>query len=163
MTRRVTLADGMIVVAALAAAFAGARACMAYFGWGSPHDRVGWWAGWVRLASVVALALTLAYFPLRLRPPRPSLRRVTRQPGTVACCAVVLAIVLSIPAGLQAQNLFVMVTSYVVIAHSVAAAWMAMILTVGWRPRQDWVDGMGWCLGGFWIASLIFLASLPFL
>ena len=82
----------------------------------------------------------------------------------MACCAVVLAIVLSIPAGLQAQNLFfVMVTNYVVIAHSVAAAWMAMILTVSWRPRQDWVDGMGQCLGGFWIVSLIFLASLPFL
>ena len=140
---------------------------MDYFGWGSSPNRVGWWAGWVRLASIVALALTLAYFPLRLRPPRPSLRRVTRQPGTVACCAVVLAVVLAIvigiPAGLQAHNLFNMATNYVVIAHSVAAAWMAMILTVGWRTRQDWVDAMGQYLGGFWIASSIFLASLWFL
>jgi hypothetical protein len=97
MTRRVTLSDGMIIVAAIAAGLAGARACMEYFGWGSSPVRVGRWAGWTRLATVVALALTLAYFPLRLRRLRPSLRRVVRQPGTVACCAVVLAIVLSIP------------------------------------------------------------------
>jgi hypothetical protein len=173
MARRLTLSDILILVAATAAGFALARACMAHFGWGLAVERVAWWAQWTRLVSNVPLALTLAYFPLRLQGPRPSFRRVARQPGTVASCAVVLAVTLSAlrlsadavrrTPPLGTHNLFVSVVSHIVIAHSVAAAWMAMWLTVGWQPRRDWVDAMGRILGVFWLVSLAFLACLSFL
>jgi hypothetical protein len=68
---------------------------------------------------------------------------------------------LSSPVGIQ--NLFVTVVSQLIIAHSIAAAWMARLLILGWQRPRDWVDGMGQLLGLLWIASLIFMMSPWFL
>jgi hypothetical protein len=173
--RSLTLFDTMVLVAATAAGFALCRVCIDYFRWVSEESRVGWWANQTRLASNLVLMWTLAYFPLRLRQPRPPWRRVARQPGMVACCAIVLAVALSAlrvlstamepgrATALSGNNLFVMVVSHIVIAHSVAAAWMALVLATGWRPERSWIDRMGRALGTFWLVALAILSCLPYL
>ena len=81
--RRVTLSDAMILVAITALGFASAQACLRVMPGSTP-------ALGVRLSAIfVALALTIALIPLRLRQPR--LRRPGRNPGMVACYAVALA------------------------------------------------------------------------
>lgn len=50
------------------------------------------WAVLVTLASPFVAVLTLALIPIRLLPPRPRSRRLSRQPGMTAACASAVAI-----------------------------------------------------------------------
>jgi hypothetical protein len=121
-------------------------------------------------------AWSLAWLLLRLRRPRPRLRRLMRQPGMVACTAsaVVLGIRLinhlSI-AGLIAchyggadawgylddittQDEMPFVPSQ--IGCAVAAAWAVQALGGCWRPERSWIDRMGRVLGWYWLAMIPF-------
>jgi hypothetical protein len=157
-----TLADAMILVAVTAAGFATARACLRAMPGLDP-------AFAVRVSAVfVALALTIALIPLRLRRPRP--RRPARQPGMIACCAVSLALAFILaeqanhwlkpepgPASSEPYyrtiNLVFNLLRLDLYSPAVAGAWLALALSGRWRPARDWLDWAGLALGVCWIVS----------
>jgi hypothetical protein len=175
--RRVpTILDGIILIAASAVGLALARAGSLSLGWGTHPGSISRLADGTRLASCLVLAWTVAFLPIRSRAPRPPWREVLRQPGAVACCAACLSVVigaiaviplvvsaLSKTAPFLVQNIAVSVLSNQNIAHSVAAAWMALALSGVGRGDGGWVDRMGMALGTFWLLALAFLASLALL
>ena len=101
---------------------------------------------------------------------RPSLRQISQQPGMIASSAVCLSVfigaIVAIPTIVLAfskpvsythelENILVSVMSNAHIAHSVAAAWMAQILTATWRAERGWIDQTGQALGIFWIGRFV--------
>jgi hypothetical protein len=92
--RKFSILDAMILVAASALGLALIRFLYAtgrYLSMGRP------WYAFVAQYTVEAtvpflITWTLAFLVLRLRQPRPRLRRLLRQPGMVACGAAVVAI-----------------------------------------------------------------------
>ena len=169
--RRPNLADAAILIVAMAACLAIARNTLL------PHAR--YWNQMdlaskssigFRLGSLLALVLTVCYFPIRLRGPRPPLSVIRRQPGMVACAAACLSVgfggLLSLPGVARAlsrgssQPVALIVgasVSNLVVAHAVAGAWLALCLSGAWRSERGWIDAMGRGLGIYWIGSLIFL------
>jgi hypothetical protein len=157
-----TLSDAMILVGVTAAGLATARVCLRVMPGSDP-------AFAVRMSAVfVALALTIALIPLRLRRPRP--RRPGRHPGIVACCAVALALALILaeqanswlkPADGPALavphyrtiNLVFDLLRLDLYSPAVAGAWLALALSGRWRPERDWFDRAGRALGVCWIVS----------
>ena len=160
--RRMTLSDAMILVAVTAAGFATARTCLRVMpGWDPAFA--------TRMTAVfVALALTIALIPLRLRHPRP--RRPGRLPGMLACCAVALAMAFILaeqamswlkpatgPALVEPHyrtiNLVFNLLRLDLYSPAVAGGWLALALSGRWRPVRDWLDRAGRALGVCWIVS----------
>jgi hypothetical protein len=104
--RRFTLGDGLLVVAAIAAGFAMVRRwanphwCAEPPFWGAPANLSAARQAHYNLAVGVSwpipfvIAFTPAILAARLRSPRPALERIAEQPGSVACAAALLAMVL---------------------------------------------------------------------
>jgi hypothetical protein len=128
MTERpFTVADGLVLIGAMAVGLAFVR------GWESPR--------WCSLGMGIipgqtlsparrilhatevaaswtipfALSLTVALLILRLRPPRPPIRRIARQPGVVACSAALAAVVFRL-----GQEVFCWVLGYLTRPQSAA-------------------------------------------
>jgi hypothetical protein len=117
----------------------------------------------------IAAAWTVAVAVLRLRPPRPSWRRVLRQPGTTACLAAIfgslwavagvggtlLLMVVREPAGVGSwSSRFFQLADWDLFAYvglAVASAWFAQALSGRWRPVPDPIDRLGRILGVYWI------------
>jgi len=122
---------------------------------------------WVaRPITYFLLAWTLAFIPLRLRRPRPPLRRLMGQPGMAACCAV--AIVTAIDAtswtiyGMQIdpQHAREMLARYWRGASqhpgpAVAVTWLGLALSRRWRPEPGWIDRLGRVVGVLWLLTLL--------
>jgi hypothetical protein len=122
-----------------------------------------WWA-W-GLSHCVA-ASTVALVALRLRGPRKPLGELAREPGTVACAAVLLAVVVDIGSKLnylaywatgdREEGAFSSI-EIVLTPRSeflaVAAAWSVLAASGVWRPQPGWIDRAGVCLGIYWLAS----------
>jgi hypothetical protein len=171
LRRRLTFADAMILVAAIAAAFALARAYVLRVMPGS-HP-----AFFVRMTIVfVALALTIALIPLRLLRPRPC--HIGRLPGFVACCAVALASAFILAGqantwlqpltgperaepNIRAINLVFNLLRLDLYSTAVAGSWLALALSGRWRPERDWIDRGGRALGACWIVSPFIAAWVP--
>jgi hypothetical protein len=173
--RPFSLLDAMILVAAVAVGFGGTR----MLGWGvtpdsGPASPLYWSLAHGSIDIAVAclpslMALTLTFFVIRLRGPRPSLRRVARQPGTVACCAVVLTMTVYVGQILMMALSFGRIAGVVepvadfVKNHAraeiwtihagfaIAGAWLAQVLLGRWSPRACWIDRFGRALGVAWI------------
>jgi hypothetical protein len=174
--RKPTILDGLVFIAATAVGLTLARNAVSSFGWGTGSDRIQRLADGIRLASCLALAWSATFLPIRLRTPRPPIRETVRQPGTIACCAVSLSVIFGLivvlpelPSAFSRvrpypiQNIAVSIMSNQCIAHSVIAAWMALLITGACRPERGWIDRMGVALGSFWVMSLVFLSSLALL
>jgi len=123
-------------------------------------------AGGIRLGLVAVVPVlatwTLALAALQLRQPRPRLRRLTRQPGFVACVTASAALAvcgLSVLPPLAAGNQFIQfrllrLSSYSAeVSFAVAGAWLALALGGRWRPEPTWPDRLGRALGASWIAA----------
>ncbi len=112
---------------------------------------------------------TLAFLLLELLHFRPPLRRLARQPGFAAGCAVALVIVLvgsmnfallehrpdpSTPTSIKVHAYLKLTLTFSQgqCGAAVAAAWLTLALTGCWRPRPDWLDRAGRALGLFWLA-----------
>jgi hypothetical protein len=120
--------------------------------------------------------LSIAVLGLRLRRPRPGLRRLARQPGFVACTAA--AIVL----GIRMANLASVAGVITLdspgssfwgeifddgmrdslgsipsdVGCAVAVAWTIQGLGGRWRPEPSWIDRTGRVLGALWITTIPF-------
>lgn len=124
---------------------------------------------------------TLALLVLRLRHPRPTLRHLVRQPGTVACCVTTLVVAIDAACvaiaflltwvewggpspmfGLWRITYFIPIH----VGYSVAGSWLMLALTRRWRPEAGWIDRAGRILGIGWIGlgpGLAWFVYLPFL
>ncbi len=170
-SRRFTVLDEMILVVLFAAGIVVTGAFwesdLRQFTSFRPAQLWGWevldWAPFFLLGlfpRYIALAMP-ALFVMRLRRPRPSLRKLSRQPGCVACAAG--------SAALLAGGLLVLswtlfredprmrleapswpaVESYV--AAAVLAAWAALLLGGRWRSEPTWIDRAGRVCGTYWV------------
>ncbi len=158
--RPFTIADAMILVAAAAMGLALARATIDHVFWMSsgPTKYGGPISGFL-------VALTVAYVPIRLRRPRPSLRRLMRQPGMAACSAVLL--VTAVDGDLwvlyclkHAYSLVQFFPNYwrgnfEHIATAVAAVWLGMFLSRRWWAEPGWIDRLGRVIGFAWLLDLL--------
>jgi len=179
--RRLTMADLMILVAATAIGIALTRSVVAAIY--TEADRadsylsVGWYKIYWRTVSGTGLSVaTVTILVLRLRSPRPSLRRLARQPGAMACAAATLNMVI----GLFAAGVFAVLVSVprlpvggffwtILRLHSfpyfipysgqaVAGAWLVLIVGRTWRAEPSWIDRAGRLLGACWLV-LYFIES----
>ena len=113
---------------------------------------------------------TMALMLVRLRRPRPILRRLIRQPGFAACVAVLTSSVFYDAACLMEWSrsqsvLFDDVLYDLVFSASMATEksvpailiiWSSLLLTRKWRPEPSWIDRLGRLLAVLWIATIFF-------
>ena len=97
--RRFLISDGMILIAATAVGIALTRAILPGFeefssGAGGAPNMSRYFLIEYALNSIVPtlVSMTIVVLLLRLRQPRPRLRRVFLQPGAAACAAATLAL-----------------------------------------------------------------------
>lgn len=177
--RRFTLADAMILVAGTAADMAAVRAL-------PPFVRPGpSWRGFMLFrqrmdfvyapaASLLLLSWAVSLLICRACPPRPSLRRLTCQPGSVACLAAVAAALIPLvarPFGLVAATLLdrpahLRGSGFRWDHHAwllyyngvtVAVAWIILALGRRWRAEPSWIDRAGRLVGFAWIGIALFV------
>jgi hypothetical protein len=155
-----------------------------------------WSWNWIRDTGILVLATSLpcllawtaALALLRIRSPRPSWRRASRQPGMTANLAASLASLALLPsvatlilvryyrnAG-STTNLWrdlmaglieflAMVTP--IVGFVVLIAWILLAIQRQWRCERSWIDRSGRVLGALWIVSgsilgTVFIMRLTF-
>lgn len=166
--RKFTLLDLLILIAATAAGLGAMRALSPdHDNFTAPYSPISppTWMNW---GSVVALnwafylspllaAWTLGILALRLRRPRPSLRRLAFQPGWVACCVATV--------GIAAGTVMTLIGVYgrygigyyfdlvpYPVGVAVAAAWTQLAVSGRWRSEGSWIDRAGRVMGIAWLA-----------
>jgi hypothetical protein len=163
VARRLTIADGMVLIAASTVGLAMARS----YG-RSLHQQIPTPSSlrtyllFQGVTPCLAFTAMIALLPLRLRRPRPRLVSLIRQPGFAACCAGAAAIGLGV---------FTTLTSMYQMSNGrtdlhfwascaswgdsvVPGAWLFLALSGRWRAKADWIDRLGRALGAFWILYL---------
>lgn len=118
------------------------------------------WYGF-QLAETFLFGMTPAFFVLRLRRPRPPLRALLRQPGTVAGLAMVFGLFWGTGGllWLFPSKFDSMIAAPAAVGGAVVIAWIALALTRRWKPEAGWVDLVGRVLG----CAAIVTALLGFL
>ena len=182
-SRRLTLLDLMIAVAGLAIGI-----------WIMPHGLIpaaetaypiitGPYAlpvraQWLSIlivvyASPVAVIWSFTVLVLAITPPCPPVRRLFRQPGFVACCAVGMTALITGPlsfaisekifiAGLSASMRLQIYLGEALTfrrgegGFAVASAWLVLWANGRWRPQPSWADRLGRLLGLFWVLTIPF-------
>ena len=166
-TRRLTLADGLILIAAAAAGFAIARIPQGVYPGRVPvvnGDEVSLFERSMISTYWASLLLMLALIPLRLMRPRPPLRWIRRQPGFIACLTVAFGIahmalyfaVLRFKQPSPWANIDVL--SLIVspsIGSLIISAWLVLAVSGGWRPEASWIDRAGRLLAIAWIVRYL--------
>lgn len=157
-TRRFTLLDAMILLAATAIGVQGLRVIWDGTTLGAMvRNRAGRWTPRevlalaphaVNAAAPVVAAWSAALLALRFRRPRPSRRRLGTQPGAVACAAAVLGLTLIALDGLLGRA---------VAASSEGTPWLAVATGLDpWRALSmatiDFRNGAGLMVAGAWLA-----------
>ena len=156
--RRISILDVMILVAASAIGLTLARTLV-----GDARSILNLL---VWPASFFLLGPTLAFLAIRLRGPRPTIRRLTCQPGMAACCAV--AIVTAIDAiswgvfwlKLKPEDAQFMLARFWRLSRenpgpAVAATWLGLVLSRRWRPEPGWIDRIGRLIGVLWLLTIL--------
>jgi hypothetical protein len=170
-SRRFSVLDAMILVAATAVGFGAIRTCSSEY-----YNNVLWpyrpmpaasWLSWSAVVlshsafclSPLPAAWTVAALVLRLRAPRPPLARLMRQPGAVAGVAATLVIALGIGHYLSDlprsswHDAPFEYTNYA-LGCAVAAGWLILALSRRWRAEPSWLDRLGRGLGVYWIGMV---------
>jgi hypothetical protein len=112
-----------------------------------------WYA--FQVLEALVLSLTLTFLLIRLRPPRPPIRGMLRQPGTVAGLAVSLGYFWV--TGWLHRIFFGRIIDQCAIAvavgGTVAVAWLFLAMSRQWVAEPSWVDRMGRLIGAAAIAA----------
>jgi hypothetical protein len=167
-TRRMTLLDAMILIAATAGGLAMIRGPVPgvlHILPSSPPipfliPRPALDAGLLTLAAWPLPAMwTLALLTIRLRPPRPPWRRLSRQPGVTACCAVAFVALFNtlLLAGLSLKVGFdgdLFPVTALPVGLAVAVTWATLRMGGRWRPVPSPLDRAGRLLGAYWVAMI---------
>jgi hypothetical protein len=160
--RKFTLLDGMILIVVAAVGFAGYR---------SGLELASEW--FYRIQMCVEAFLLLASWLVliyRFRRPRPSIRHMTRQPGAMACFAIVAMQVVQVVQSLLAHqanqnHAFVADVGLMIwftlsefgdsMAAVVPICWILLVAARRWRSEPGWIDALGRWIGWAWIAWLV--------
>jgi hypothetical protein len=127
-----------------------------------------WYAVLLRHTQPLVATMTMAIAILRLLRPRPSIRRLTRQPGFAACSAASLAILVGggfnyatteitfAPGaeGAAGYTWVVLTPRGAEAGLAVAAAWLLLALGRRWQPEPAWIDRAGRIVGVYWIVMI---------
>ncbi len=172
-SRKFTVMDAMVLVAAVAIGLAAERAYQASIESARSASagaitfpfRIRWF---VRPAPLLA-SLTLALFALRLHRPRPRYRRLVGSPGFAACYAAAMGLAFATLTfingfvtgylGYNRQEVYLhylTLQSITFAAPAVAAVWIALALLGRWRrhPARDWIEVSGIVIGFGWLVLL---------
>jgi len=159
VARRFTLADAMILVAATAVGLALAPVL-------ATSGRARGMALKLDQHALMGLLIswTIALLVLRLRRPRPRLRRLAVQPGFIAGAAASATLAMLGPLiglasylstlkgrGGDVRDLVVLIIPQV--GFAVAGAWLAVALSGRRRPEPGWIDGLGRFVGALWLVG----------
>ena len=111
----------------------------------------------------IALAATLAILAIRLLPPRPNLRVLSGQAGTIGAGVAAALTVSHYPLRIlmivdgdfdEADLLFGLGLSIPkTIGSGVFGAWLALLAAGRLRRPADWVDGLGWIICIYWMIA----------
>ena len=191
--RRFTLLDGMILVAATAVGYAGVHAFASQIMEEDLSSILRETVSKGRFRDLAAILLlcalpvlaawTLALIPLRLLKPRPSFRRLGRQPGlmaglsfaiTTGFLAILAPIFIVIASGkvisngivaglIDTMNEFLgdfLLIPPAVLGAAVLVSWTTLIVSRRWRAEPSWIDRLGRVFGVFWV---VFALASPLL
>jgi hypothetical protein len=155
--RRFTLFDAMILVGGVAMGFAGFQSVSNW----SRFDR--WFDFYIHAYSLLTL-FSILILTLRLRRPRPPIRRIVRQPGTLACftavafgllcnCVDVIRSIFhgQISDGSVEDWMGFFLKADRSAAYVVAIVWVIFALGRLGRPESGWIDPSGRLVGWLWI------------
>jgi hypothetical protein len=118
--------------------------------WRGTHDhlRNTVWYGF-QVAETFLFGLWPTFLILRLRQPRPPLRALLGQPGTVASLAMIFGLfwgtgclLLLFP-----ERVDSMTAAAIAVGGTVTAAWVILALSRSWESDPGWVDRLGQLLG----------------
>jgi hypothetical protein len=103
-----------------------------------------------KVAQIYLYAMTFIFFVLRLKRPRPAIRVLLRQPGTVACLAILFGAVCV--SGYLDYFFFYFkahmhLTTFLAVGGTVAVAWAILSLSGKWQAEPGWIDRIGRLLG----------------
>jgi hypothetical protein len=97
--------------------------------------------------------LTVAVLVMRLRRPRPPLRKLVRLQGTAACLmALSSAIFLPLVDASRDRTPLIVAGAW---------AWLGLKETGFWRPEPTWIDRLGRALGWAWIIVPLAVWTMP--
>ncbi|MGO9914164.1 MAG: hypothetical protein ACLQIB_05540 [Isosphaeraceae bacterium] len=104
-------------------------------------------------------AWTTALLLLRLRRPRPRIRRALFEPGATACVAATVVIAVQaawisalLAAGSRIIHLSTVFEGYAQqVSFGVLAAWTVLAVSGRWRNEPTWIDRAGRVMGVTWI------------
>jgi hypothetical protein len=106
------------------------------------------WYG-VQAAELLILVMTAVFLLMRVRQPRPPIRVLLRQPGTIAGLAVTFGLIFV--AGWMHLLFFGRLidgsVTPIAVGGTVSLAWTCLTLTRRWEAERSWVDWVGQILG----------------
>jgi hypothetical protein len=171
-SRRLTLLDAMIAVAALAVWLVATRSYAERSNLGSI-----WYLrdyGLPRIlqkqGAYLLMASSIAMLVIRLRPPRPPHRRLWRQPGLAASAGAAIGMAVGLLGFLAASTATVdpplvdfsawLSAARPFAAPGVAGAWLGLFLTGRWKSEPGSIDRLGLLLGVLWLIQFV-IAEMP--
>ena len=174
LRRRLNLVDLAILVLAAAVGFVAVRRdleALAAWPFGEGSQEFYLWTNPLVLAKAVIVEVwlmvwTAAWLALQLRRPRPQLRRLSRQPGFVACFSASVVFFISGPLTwafilpntadpdhwIEGMVWGTVVSSQ--IGAAVLAGWALLVVSKRCRSRAGWLDRVGQVLGLIWVAMV---------
>lgn len=175
--RRVLVLDLMILVFALAGGLSQAlhlyREASDYYQRNSPRIGLVWGIADTATLSIAATEpvvelLAVALIAVRLIPPRPEVRDLARQPGLIACCNIVLSMILGwiwlyavlcynvnhVMKLYEPRSIAILAVPAMMRGAAVAAGWFTMALTGSMKLERGWVELIGIALGLYFVALI---------